>query len=118
METNNDDCIRNKITINELRKRTVSDDGVSNLSERYDLRWIQEVERISVNTRMSCIHGDLHIENVFVSDNDEPVLIDFGDVDDGSTALDPITLEFSMCTHPSTKDLIGCLTIIIPLGPI
>jgi Ser/Thr protein kinase RdoA (MazF antagonist) len=118
MQTNNDDCIRNKITINELRKRTVSDDDVSNLSERYDLRWIQEVERISVNIRMSCIHGDLHIENVFVSDNDEPVLIDFGDVDDGSTALDPITLEFSMFTHPSTKDLIGCLTIIISLGPI
>ncbi len=92
------------ISIGSIREKFLSNQEVSGLSEKYNLDWIQEIERIEVNARKSCIHGDLHGENIFVSDNNEPVIIDFGDVGEGHSVLDPITLELSLFTHPSVRE--------------
>jgi len=104
-----EDRPRESVSIQSIRQEMVSDEEVSILSEKFDLGWIQEVERINVNSRKSSIHGDLHGENVFVSNNNEPVMIDFGDVRVGASVFDPITLELSLFTHPSTKESIEWL---------
>jgi len=104
-----DDRPRANVSIESIRQEMVSDEDVSILSEKFDLPWIQDVERIKVNSCTCSIHGDLHGENVFVSNNNEPVMIDFGDVREGPSVFDPITLELSLFTHPSTKESIEWL---------
>jgi hypothetical protein len=42
----------------------------------------------------------MHGENVLVSPDGSAVIIDYGDVDEGTASLDPITLELSLLFHP------------------
>jgi CheY-like chemotaxis protein len=45
-------------------------------------------------------HRDLHGFNVLVNREDEPTLIDYGEVGKANAALDPVTLELSILFHP------------------
>jgi hypothetical protein len=83
-----------------VRRRVLSDEELRNILQSYPLGWIEEFEQSEIQTRWACIHGDLHGSNVLVSADNSTVLIDYGDVAEGSGSLDPITLELSLIFHP------------------
>lgn len=59
-----------------------------------------EIEAIRLSIVHRTIHGDLHGENILVTSDGLPVLIDFGDVRYSIAPLDPMTLELSLFFHP------------------
>lgn len=89
-----------RMQIREIRRRVVSDDKLGQILEKVELPWIYELENKEVQVQLPCLHGDLHGANVFVDAEDNPIMIDFGDVGEGPAALDPITLELSIFSHP------------------
>lgn len=86
-------------TIREVRKRLVSDAALAAALAQYDVRWVTEFEASQIQARWCCGHGDLHGENVLVAQDGTAVIIDYGDVEDGTASLDPITLELSLLFH-------------------
>jgi CheY-like chemotaxis protein len=48
-------------------------------------------------------HGDLHLENVLVGPDGEPVLIDYGRTEQRIASFDPVSLELSLIFHPSGR---------------
>lgn len=54
----------------------------------------------------SCIHSDLHGENILLNtESNKAVIIDYGDINEGAIILDIITLECSALFHPSIKTI-------------
>lgn len=94
-----------RIKISEMRSHLITDDTLKQISERYELSFLEGIELIEINTYASCIHGDLHGGNILVNNALEPVLIDFGDVGPSYTCLDPITMEMSLLFHPDAISL-------------
>lgn len=86
-------------TIREVRARLVSDATFAAALEQHELSWAREFEDKQIQARWCCGHGDLHGENVLVAQNGTAVIIDYGDVEDGTASLDPITLELSLLFH-------------------
>jgi CheY-like chemotaxis protein len=84
----------------EIREKLISDADFLRVMNPHGILWLKDVENRQVQTRWCCIHGDLHGKNVLSRKNAECVLIDFGDVGDGPTSLDPVTLELSLLFHP------------------
>jgi CheY-like chemotaxis protein len=86
----------------EMRRQLVSD---------LELRTAEAPEfderRIEIELRETTVHGDLHGLNVLVNQNDEPILIDFGEVRRANAALDPVTLELSVVFHPAIAGRLG-----------
>jgi CheY-like chemotaxis protein len=87
-------------TVREVRQRLLSDEGLTRLLLHFDLAWTAEFEVRQIQTRWSCVHGDLHGENVLVAHDGSAVIIDYGDVGEGMVSLDPVTLELSLLFHP------------------
>ncbi len=88
-----------EVTVESIRKLLLSDEDLAALSP--DLPFDpSDVESQRVYVRFGPEHGDLHGLNVLVRADDDPVLIDFGSLCSGPTALDPLTLELSMLFHP------------------
>lgn len=85
--------------IQVIRRRMLSDEGLSVLLAKYGLPWIADFEAMQIQTRWCCGHGDLHGENMLVRADGSTVLIDYGDVGEGTASLDPITLELSLLFH-------------------
>ena len=88
------------ISIADIRRRSFSDVDVARVQATHGLIWIQEIEAKIVQARTCCIHGDLHGGNLLLSSKGAPMLIDFGDVGNGTISLDPITLELCLFFHP------------------
>lgn len=90
-----------KTTVGEIRRRYVADDLAAQLAGAFGLGSLAELERRELSARRSCAHGDLHGANILIGANDRPTLIDFGDVGEAWSAIDPITLELCLFSHPS-----------------
>ncbi len=86
--------------IAEIRKRSLSDTDLASVQNAFSLTWIPEFESKMIQARTCCIHGDLHGGNLLLNSRGAPMLIDFGDVGDGTISLDPITLELCLFFHP------------------
>lgn len=84
-----------RMSIADIRRCWVKDAKATDLVERYDLGWATAFESKVISTRWRCIHGDLHGENILVSEDGRAVMIDFGDVAHSAAAYDPVTLELS-----------------------
>ncbi|OOO28801.1 hypothetical protein BS627_01180 [Agrobacterium salinitolerans] len=112
-------AVNQSIKIQELRRRSLSDEALDRLREEFDLSFIDKVEERTVRTAVSCVHGDLHGGNVLVGKEGNPVIIDFGDVGEGYAALDPVTLELSLIFHPEAQrlELNQCLVDLIEKWP-
>ena len=93
------------VTIASIRQRLLSDEDAHLLEKKFNLSSLRSVEELEIQASQSCIHGDLHCGNVLVSSDGHAILIDFGDVDHGFTALDPIALELSLIFHPEAIKL-------------
>ena len=86
----------------EIRRPLVSDLHLRAASApEFDERGIE------IETRETTIHGDLHGLNVLVDQNDEPTLIDYGEVRRANAGLDPVTLELCIVFHPAIAGKLG-----------
>lgn len=88
-----------RTSIREIRQRLMDDDSLEQARNAFGLDWTPNFENRRIQTRWGCSHGDLHGCNILVSEGGT-ALIDYGDVGDGSTCLDPVTLELSLLFHP------------------
>ncbi|MCC6070476.1 phosphotransferase [Massilia sp. GCM10020059] len=93
-----------RIAISDLRRQLLEDKVLESLMASFPLEWIHAFEKIEVNVVWGKKHGDLHGGNILVSPAGDPLVIDFGDVDDGAIAFDPITLCLSPFFHPQTSE--------------
>lgn len=81
--------------ISEIRACWVKDQKAAELHAEYGLDWAAEFEAREVQVRWRCVHGDLHGGNILISNTDESVLIDYGDVQHSAVSYDPVSLELS-----------------------
>ncbi|EPG6917982.1 TPA: response regulator [Proteus mirabilis] len=92
--------VQERKTIRDIRRTLLSDDNFHRITKQYSICDANEFEDRSLQCKISCIHGDLHGENVLVSqEKDGSTLIDYGDVMQGCSILDPLTLECSFLFH-------------------
>lgn len=70
-----------------------------------DVCWAFEKQH--VHLRRSLQHGDLHGENVLVSQSGAPLLIDFANVEALPSAFDPVVLELSLVFQDSSPFIDG-----------
>lgn len=92
-------------SIREIRQQVVPDATLERVLTKFSIPWIQSFETENIQTRWTCVHGDLHGSNILVSSNGTSVLIDYGDVGDGPASTDPVTLELSLVFHPNRPKL-------------
>jgi hypothetical protein len=94
-----------QVLISEVRKTLCSDIKFIKLeSIKRDLG-LDEFERKTINANYCIQHSDLHGQNILVSEELTPILIDYGDIQEASSVLDIVTLELSQYFHPSMKSL-------------
>jgi len=92
-----------RMKVSEVRRRFLWDEDFEKIKGKFNLD-LDLIEESDADVRISCIHGDLHGANVLVNLDEKPVLIDFGDVGEGASCYDPITLELSSVFHPEGKN--------------
>jgi hypothetical protein len=103
MRTWHSDGEMRRTKIADIRRVCLDDDKLLEIVGIYpDLSWFREVEALEIQCRWTVCHGDLHGGNVFVNSAETPILIDFADICFAPCALDPVTLELSLFTHPGT----------------
>ncbi len=89
-----------QLSVGDMRRRVLSNGEMAEIAERLTGIDVVAVERLTVQGRAALVHGDLHGSNVLVSHSGQPLVIDFGSVQDGSASFDPIVLELSLAFHP------------------
>jgi CheY-like chemotaxis protein len=90
-------------SIREIRRRLLSDEIAERVAREFRLDWVADFEQRAVQVRWGCSHGDLHCGNILVNGTLLPMVIDFGEVGDGPSALDAISLEMSLLFHPASS---------------
>lgn len=86
-----------EVNLSELRMRRLSDEKLDELG--ISLTDIIKSESVVIPMKSRVCHGDLHGENILVSPDSRPILIDFGDLGPNIAPLDPLTLELSIFFH-------------------
>ncbi|WP_324280091.1 response regulator [Enterobacter ludwigii] len=89
-----------RISIREIRRLLLEDDDFNDISIKP--AWVEVLENNSIQVKMGCAHCDLHGFNILVSEQNIPVLIDYGDISSAPSCLDPITLELCIHYHPES----------------
>lgn len=90
-----------RIKIQDVRRALVKDSVADELYKTYKLDWAEMFESNKIQSNKSCYHGDLHGENILLDvKNERATLIDYGDVSEGTSLIDPVTLECSFLFHP------------------
>lgn len=85
--------------IRKVRERLLTQEKYSEIVQILP-SWTIDFEEHIIQVKWGCAHGDLHGLNVLVSESNDPILIDYGDVGDGPSTIDPVTLELSLFFHP------------------
>jgi CheY-like chemotaxis protein len=93
--------VEGQSNIGDIRRKFLSDQKFLEVQSILKSSWIEGFEKQNIQTKRGSAHGDLHGLNVLVSNDGVPILIDYGDVDEGPASIDPITLEFSLFFHPN-----------------
>jgi len=88
--------------VSDVRARLVTDEQQVEIAAKYDLHWLDDFERRQLQVRWGCVHSDFHGQNVLLTSDGTPAVIDYGDVSEGAVSIDPITLELSALFHPSS----------------
>lgn len=91
------DSAPNPVNLGELRRRKIQDDALT--SAGLNLSTFANEEARCIDMKTSICHGDLHGENLLVTHDGRPVLIDFGDLGVNVAPCDPVTLELSIVFH-------------------
>lgn len=88
-----------QVQVRDIRRDQINDEKYAEVVEEFGLQWTSEIEGQAVRTSLACTHGDMHGANILVDERSRPILIDFGDMSDGPSSRDPITLELSSLFH-------------------
>lgn len=100
--------IQNHKLISEVRAQLVSDTTAERLIKEFELTKAPAFEAMVVNCKTSCTHGDFHGENILLDiPSHKATLIDYGDVNEGVSIIDPLTLECSFLFHKKTSELLS-----------
>ncbi|MEW6224459.1 MAG: phosphotransferase [Chloroflexota bacterium] len=94
-------------TIGDVRRQLMTDEELTSNRSRapsFDFGAIEALELVSPALRQ---HGDLHVFNVLVDANAQPMLIDFADAGVYSAPIDAIALELSLLFHPGVTKRLG-----------
>lgn len=92
------------MSIGDIRREVIDDDLMEELAdENIDQDW-RAFEKSEILVRRCIQHGDLHGENVLTPE-DQPLVIDFGEVREAVASLDPLSLELSLLFHPDGRRL-------------
>ena len=94
-------------TIRQFRQRMLDERSLEEIRTTFRLDWVPDFEDREIQSHWACIHGDLHGCNILVSTDGAVVLIDYGDVGEGSASFDPVTLELSLLFHPDVAGATG-----------
>jgi CheY-like chemotaxis protein len=105
-------CHTSRKSIAELRQCLVNNDKSKALAEEFNLDWQREIEELTVSVKWGRTHGDLHGGNILISNDRSPILIDFGDLAERATSLDPCSILLSPFFHPDTAErAIGIISL-------
>ncbi|MDP4530380.1 response regulator [Alkalimonas delamerensis] len=91
-------------SIGDIRRLLCPDHKFVNLSkirQRFDL---DGFENKIISANFSIQHSDLHGLNILVSEDLNPILIDYGDIKVAPSVLDIVTLELSQYFHPHLRE--------------
>lgn len=88
-----------RVTVADVR-RVFVDDPTAAAFPRVAGLAISDAERIEVDVHITSQHSDMHVFNVLISQDQQPLLIDFARAQDAPAAVDPVTLELSPVFHP------------------
>jgi CheY-like chemotaxis protein len=98
--------VQERKQIRDIRRGLLNDEHFERLVAKFEIRDAEKFENQYLQCNISCIHGDLHGENILVStEKDLSTLIDYGDVMKGCSILDPLTLECSFLFHAKSPFL-------------
>ncbi|WP_248763902.1 phosphotransferase [Pseudarthrobacter sp. SSS035] len=86
------------MSLADLRRRRITDEKLAE-ALTFSGRALVCNESRTVEMKTSVCHGDLHGENILVTAEGRPILIDFGDLGLNVAPLDPVTLELSIIFH-------------------
>lgn len=89
-----------RITVENIRRSFINDEQFQKVRNLINNDWVENFEQNTVQVKWGCTHGDLHGMNVLLSNENIPVLIDYGDVEESAVSKDPITFELSTFFHP------------------
>ena len=84
--------------VGEIRCRLLNDEKYRDLARCP--AWSNNLEKQEIQVKWGIAHGDLHTLNILISEHGFPILIDYGDVGEGPSSLDPVTLELCLFFHP------------------
>lgn len=90
--------VESRRSIRDIRRRFLTDEKANSVKQQ--VTWSDTFEDAEIQVKWNCAHGDLHGLNVLVSQEGTPILIDYGDVGDGPSSMDAITLELCLFFHP------------------
>lgn len=96
-----------RLTVREVRQRYLADEQAQAFWAEFGWGDMESLERRTLSVRWTCTHGDLHGANVLIGGEGRPALIDFGDVGDACSAIDPLTLEWCLFSHPAASACLG-----------
>lgn len=96
-------------SIRSIRQKICSDSKFERAKEKIAID-LDVIENKIIRSKWATQHSDLHGKNILVSEDLNPIFIDFGDISYSPAALDVVTLELSPyfhndCSHHFVKDL-------------
>ncbi|HDZ35107.1 MAG TPA: response regulator [Pseudoalteromonas sp.] len=89
-----------QVSVKEIRSIICPEYKFEKLAEIRQRLEIDEFEKKILNANYSIQHADLHGLNILVSEDLNPILIDYGDIKLAPSVLDIVTLELSPYFHP------------------
>jgi len=97
------------ISIRSIRQKICSDSKLELVKEKIGID-LDTIENKVIRSKWATQHSDLHGKNILVSEDLNPIFIDFGDIAYAPAVLDIVTLELSPyfhsdCSHYFVKDL-------------
>lgn len=87
------------VQVGQIRRKFIGDAALHDFRTHLAGIDIGPIESTNVRVGYCCQHGDLHCANVLFADRGQAMLIDFGDVGESYSAVDPVTLELSTLFH-------------------
>ncbi|KJF93405.1 hypothetical protein UB33_05735 [Photobacterium angustum] len=93
------------VQLRDIRRKLCSDQKFADLQEQFSDIDFEALERMQIQVYQSIQHGDLHGKNILLTDSGvQPILIDYGDIQEAPCVLDVVTLELSPYFHPDIAD--------------
>lgn len=93
-----------QFSVGDLRSLICPDHKFEKLTEIKQKLGLDEFEKKILNVNYSIQHADLHGLNILVSEDLNPIIIDYGDIKLAPSVLDIVTLELSPYFHPHLSE--------------